>query len=82
MNIENSSFALDDESDLRIAPLTLNDFCQMIHFISFFNNVLRVCAIQGALSCFFTFVKEDAGERVQCLRFWVEMTGGKSESSS
>ena len=78
LNIKNLSFALDDESYLRIAPLTLNDFCELIHFICFCNNILRVYTIL----VIFTFGKEDAGKRVQCLHFWVEMTGGKSESSS
>ena len=83
LNVKNLSFALNDERCLRIAPLTLNDICQLIHVIIFCNNVLRVCTIQAALSCFFfTFGKDDAGKRVQCLRFWVEMTDCKSESSS
>ena len=56
LNIKISSFLSSEESDLRITPLALNNFCQMIHFISFWNNVMRVCTmyIQGALSFFYS----------------------------
>ena len=54
LNVKNLSFALNGERCLRIAPLTLNDICQLIHVIIFCNNVLRVCTIQAALSCFFS----------------------------